>query len=90
MLDRAATIALVLATINAPHREHLDAQAVAHCLADHAAAKASPGHMSSFFGDVEPDLQLRFASLFNISEAEVIAAAMAFAQYSGASYPLAR
>jgi hypothetical protein len=55
------TIALVLATVNAPHKEHLDAQSLAHCLVNHAAAKAVPGHMSSFFGEVEPELQLDFA-----------------------------
>lgn len=83
------TIALVLATVNAPHKEHLDAQSLAHCLIDHAAAKAVPGHMSSFFGEVEPELQLDFAHQFSITDAQLIAAAKAFAQYSGESYPLA-
>lgn len=83
------TIALVLATVNAPHKEHLDAQSLAYCLVDHAAAKAVPGHMSSFFGEVEPELQLDFARQFSITDAQLIAAAKAFAQYSGESYPLA-
>jgi len=30
-----------------------------------------------------------FASLFEITESELVAAAKAFAEYSGASYPLA-
>jgi len=81
--------ALVLATVNAPHSEKLDAQALAHCLLDHAAAKAKPGHMSSFFGEVEPDLQIAFAEQFGIPAAKVVAAAKAFAEYSGESYPLA-
>jgi hypothetical protein len=81
--------ALVLATINAPHSVQLDAQELAHCLLDQTAAKAVPGHMSSFFGEVDPALQLDFAQLFNITNAELVAAAKAFAMYTGESYPLA-
>ncbi len=80
---------LVLAKINAPHREQLDAETLAHCLLDEAAAKAKPGHLSSFFGEVEPDLQIAFAHLFNITDAQLVSAAKAFAKYSGKSYPLA-
>ncbi len=81
--------ALVLATVNAPYSKQLDAQQLAHCLLNQAAAKAVPGHMSSFFGEVKPELQLGFASLFEISTPELVAAAKAFAMYSGESYPLA-
>jgi hypothetical protein len=81
--------ALVLTTVNAPYSEQLDAQTLAHCLLDHEAAKQLPGHLSSFFGEVEPALQLEFAQLFNITEAELVTSAKAFAAYSGASYPLA-
>jgi hypothetical protein len=42
-----------------------------------------------FFGEVDPALQVGFASLFEITEPELVAAAKAFAAYSGASYPLA-
>jgi len=87
--DMAMSAALVLATVNAPYSTQLKAHELAHCLQDHAAAKAVPGHMSSFFGEVEPALQVGFASLFGISEPQLIAAAKAFASYSGASYPLA-
>jgi hypothetical protein len=45
--------------------------------------------MSSFFGEVKPALQLAFAQQFNITHAEVAAAAKAFSKYSGESYPLA-
>jgi hypothetical protein len=83
------TSALVLATVNAPYREKLDAQGLAHCLLDQAAAKAMPGHMSTFFGEVKPALQVEFASQFNINHAELVSAAKAFAAYSGQSYPLA-
>ncbi|MEA2895622.1 MAG: hypothetical protein QOJ84_1237 [Bradyrhizobium sp.] len=81
--------ALVLTTVNAPHSRHLDALELAHCLLDQAAAKAVPGHMSSFFGEVQPNLQLGFASLFGITKLQLVAAAKAFAMYSGESYPLA-
>jgi len=80
---------LVLATVNSPYSRQLDAKTLARCLRDHAAAKEAPGHMSSFFGEVEPELQLEFAHHFNITAAELAAAARAFAQYSGESYPLA-
>jgi hypothetical protein len=81
--------ALVLATVNAPYSQQLDAQGLVYCLLDQAAAKAVPGHMSSFFGEVEPALQIGFAHLFNITDTELMAAAKAFAMYSGESYPLA-
>lgn len=48
-----------------------------------------PGHMSSFFGEVKPALQVAFAGTFNITEAQLSSAAKAFAMYSGESYPLA-
>jgi hypothetical protein len=81
--------ALVLTTVNAPYSKQLDANELAYCLLDEAAAKALPGHMSSFFGEVDPALQIAFASLFGISEIKLSAAAKAFAAYSGESYPLA-
>jgi hypothetical protein len=81
--------ALVLATVNAPYSTKLDAQDLAHCLLDPAAAKAVPGHMSTFFGEVKPALQVGFAGLFNISESQLSVAAKVFAMYSGESHPLA-
>jgi hypothetical protein len=81
--------ALVLTTVNAPYSEQLDAHQLAYCLLDETAAKAVPGHMSSFFGEVEPALQVGFASLFKITKPQLAAAAKAFATYSGESYPLA-
>jgi hypothetical protein len=81
--------ALVLSTVNAPYSAKLDAQTLAHCLVDLAAAKQAPGHVSSFFGEVEPALQLEFAHLFNITKKQLVASAKAFAAYTGESYPLA-
>jgi hypothetical protein len=85
-----ALITLVMATVNAPYREQLEAPALARSLLDHTAAKAIPGHMSSFLGEVRPTLQLEFARLFDISNAQLVAAAKAFAAYSGESYPWAK
>jgi hypothetical protein len=45
--------------------------------------------MSSFFGEVEPALQIEFAHLFNITDETFNASAKAFALYSGESYALA-
>lgn len=81
--------ALVLATVNAPHSKKLDAQALVYCLWNPKAAEAVPGHMSSFFGDVTPELQSQFAALFDVPHAKLVEAAKAFANYSGAVYPLA-
>jgi hypothetical protein len=84
-----AVQALVLGTVNAPYSKQLDAQELASCLLDHAKAKTVPGHMSSFFGEVKPALQIDFAGQFNITKAQLVTAAKAFALYSGESYPLA-
>ncbi len=80
--------ASVLTTVNAPHSRKLEAQELAYCLTHPAAARAVPGHMSAFFGDVTPALQTAFAGAFHISEAELAVAAKAFAEFSGESYPL--
>jgi len=74
---------LVLCAINAPHNKQLDAQALISCLKNPAAAKSMPGHMSAFFGEVEPSLQKEFAHQFGISDAELVASAKAFSSYSG-------
>jgi hypothetical protein len=81
--------ALILTTVNAPYSQKLDAQALADCLLHTEAALAVPGHMSSFFGEVKPDLQMAFADLVNISQEQLAASAKAFANYSGESYALA-
>lgn len=82
-------LSIVLTTVNAPYSQKLDAAALAHCLLDAAAAKVNAGHMSSFFGDVEPELQKAFAEHFSISHSQLQAAATEFSKYSGEHYPLA-
>jgi hypothetical protein len=81
--------ALVMATVNAPYSKKLNAQELVYCLLHPAAAKVLPGHMGSFFGDVKPDLQKWFAQAHNVSEDQLVSAAKAFAEFSGASFPLA-
>jgi hypothetical protein len=81
--------ALVLTTVNAPYGKQLSAQELADCLLNQAKAEAMPGHMSSFFGEVDPALQVDFANQFGIALPKLAAAAKAFAAYSGESYPLA-
>ncbi len=81
--------ALILTTVNAPHRRELYADELAQCLLDPAAAKVVPGHMSVFFGEVTPAVQIAFAASYDISTAQLVAAATTFAAYSGETYPLA-
>lgn len=80
---------LVLTTVNAPYSKKLDAQGLIHCLLDSSAARAACGPMSSFFGDVEPELQIAFAEMYGVNQDQLVAAAKAFAEFSGQSYPLA-
>lgn len=81
--------ASVLTTVNAPYSKKLNADELAFCLTHPAAAKAAPGQMSAFFGEVAPELQKAFADAFNISDEELAVAAKKFAEFSGESYPLA-
>ena len=81
--------ALVLMTVNAPYCKQLSAEQLAHCLKDTEAAMDAPGHMWSFFGDVDPELQYEFAAQFGISREQVVQAAKSFASKSGGAYPLA-
>jgi hypothetical protein len=48
--------ASVLTTVNAPYGKKLDAQTLAYFLTHPGAAKAWPGQMSAFFGEVAPEL----------------------------------
>ena len=80
---------LVLTTVNAPYSKKLDAQGLVHCLLDPSSAKAACGPTSSFFGDVQPELQVAFAEMHGITNAQLVAAAKTFAEFSGQSYPRA-
>jgi len=80
---------LVLTTVNAPYSKKLSAQELVRCLLNPSAAEAACGPMSSFFGDVEPELQIAFAEMFGINHDRLVVAAKTFAEFSGQSYPLA-
>ena len=81
---------LILTTVNASFSKRLDAQGLVDCLLDPSLAKAACGPMSSFFGEVRPELQIAFAEMHGITYAQLIAAAKASAEFSGQSSPLAR
>ena len=81
-------VALILTTVKCAFSSELAALSCARLL-DQTAAKAAAGHMSSFFGEVKPELRIGFANMFDITTPQPIAAAKAFATYSGESYPLA-
>lgn len=80
---------VVVEKVNAPYRDRLEAEGIARCLRDPDAAKARPGHMSSFFGEVEPELQVEFAQQFGIDDERLAAAARSFAAWSGETCALA-
>jgi hypothetical protein len=75
--------------VNAPYSKKLNAQELVHCLLNPSSAKSACGPMSSFFGEVDPELQIAFAETYGISHGQLVAAAKAFAEFSGQSYPLA-
>ena len=83
------TMDTVLSTVNAPYSEQLDGEMLANCVKNTDTAKSKSGHMSCFFGEVAPDDQKAFAKHYDIAESTLHAAANAFANYSGQSYPLA-
>lgn len=56
---------LVLSTVNAPYRRHIDADALASCL---RSGKWGDWvvHVATFFVDVRPELAIQFAGLHEI------------------------
>ena len=84
-----SALATVMTTVNAPYSKKLDEHALVACLHDLEAAKAAPGPISSFLGDVKPSLQEQFASEHGIAKQELVSFAKAFAKWSGQDYPLA-
>jgi hypothetical protein len=73
-MDIAAT---VLGTVNAPYGRKLTAAELAFYLSHMDEAKTVPGHMSSFFAEVTPQLQAAFAASVGISLPELVEAARA-------------
>jgi Nucleotidyl transferase AbiEii toxin, Type IV TA system len=85
----ANTTVSVLETINAPHRDYLGAEEIVGCLRDMEKSKIWAGHMSSFFGEVSPELQRSFAIANGIELETLAAAARAFSSWSGQTFVLA-
>lgn len=79
---------LVLTTVNAPYSKKLDARG-SSIVCWIPLRRRRPAVMSSFFGDVEPELQIAFAEMYGINHDQLVAAAKTFAEFSGQSYPLA-
>lgn len=74
---------LVLATVNAPYSKKLDAAALTACLRLPSSMRTVLGPMSSFFYDVDLDLQQKFALSHDISLEMLSAAAAQFGTWSG-------
>jgi hypothetical protein len=75
--------ALVLATVNAPYSVKLDVSSLIACLREPVTMRTVLGPMSSFFYDVDLDLQRRFALSHDISMETLKAAAEVFGTWSG-------
>ena len=74
---------LVLSTVNAPYRAKLDAKSLAARLREPDSMRSALGPMSSFFYDVDIDLQRRFALSHGISLEALARAAHLFGTWSG-------
>lgn len=91
MMPRMKTdpVATALSKINAPFRAHVSADDVAACIQSVEMAQQRPGHMSSFFGELSPEIQLGFVNAMGIDRQALVAAARAFSKWSGERYEIA-
>ena len=76
---------MVLATVNAPYSKTLDAEALVFFILNPREAKAAAGPMSSFFYDVDRELQEKFAAAHDIPENVLDRAAQWFDAWSGST-----
>ena len=76
--------ALVLAKVNAPHSKVLDADAIAFLLTHPMEMRTAIGPMSTFFYELDGDLQRLFAALHDVPVSSLEAASELFDQWSGA------
>lgn len=76
--------ALVLAKINAPHTKVLSADDITSMLLHPREMRSAVGPMSSFFYELDTDLQQSFARLHGVSLSALRAASDLFDQWSGA------
>jgi len=83
-MKKADVDALVLAKVNAPHSKVLDANAIAFLLTNPMEMRHAIGPMSTFFYELDSELQRRFADLHNVPMSSLEAASELFDQWSGA------
>jgi hypothetical protein len=82
-MTRQQLNSLVMATVNAPYSEKLDADTLAHYLAVPEEMELAAAHLGSFFYEVKVPLQKEFAKAHGISMTSLSAAAAHFDEYSG-------
>ncbi len=80
---------LVLSKVNAPHAERISAEELCACFLDFQKSKSWAGHVSSFFAEISPTTQIAFAAEHGIDKTALVAAAKAFAAWSGEDYEIA-
>jgi hypothetical protein len=80
---------IVLSKVNAPHAERISVEELCACFFDFQKSKAWSGHVSSFFAEVSPAMQIAFAARHGIDKTALVNAAKAFAAWSGENYEIA-
>lgn len=78
-----AVDSLVLAKVNAPYSKPLDAAAVIACIINPPLSKSAAGPMSSFFYDVERELQEQFVQAHGLTIGTLDNSANWFDNWSG-------
>lgn len=84
--DASVVDSLVLSTTNAPYKRDITVATLAECI---FAAEFGDWlvHVAAFFGDVSPDLVLRFASVHGISKSKLAEAYRAMKAKTGQQNP---
>jgi len=77
----------LLAQVNAPFRDHLNASDLAAVLCDPEQAKAWPGHVSVFFGEVPSERRRDFFERHHLDSRKIDATRRAFQAWSGEILP---
>jgi hypothetical protein len=83
-MTKADVDALVLAKVNAPHRRMLSADDIVSLLSNPAKMRSAIGPMSSFFYELDLELQQDFARFHGVSPSSLDTATNLFDQWSGA------
>jgi len=78
----------ILSTVNAPYREHIDADQLAECIRNVGEVKKYIGQVWGFFGEVPISHQITFAAHYSMSPKELQAAARRFSELSGACFKI--